>query len=151
MKENDSLQALTSSLPRPTLPCRIDIGPTHKGALPKWNIELLHRSNVRIVARRPEKRPQSNPPIQSIKKQQNSKPPKTQSWDTHFGLVTAGAAPGSAHAHPSSLSTETPLPALSSPPDSRSVKEHLAVQATIRAYQVNKREAARNAIPVPVT
>ncbi|XP_065826622.1 2-oxoglutarate dehydrogenase complex component E1-like isoform X2 [Oscarella lobularis] len=59
-----------------------------------------------------------------------------KSWDTHFGLVTAGAAPGSAHAHPSSLSTETPLPALSSPPDSRSVKEHLAVQATIRAYQV---------------
>eukprot|EP00118_Oscarella_pearsei_P028876 m.3177 g.3177 ORF g.3177 m.3177 type:complete len:996 (+) comp9096_c0_seq1:289-3276(+) len=58
-----------------------------------------------------------------------------KSWDVHFRLVTSGAKPGAAFTSPHSL-TDKAIALSPLATDTSSVRDHLAVQATIRAYQV---------------
>ena len=59
-----------------------------------------------------------------------------QSWDAFFRSTTAGAPPGHAYTPPSSLRPSSSLPITTTQADPSVIRDHLRVQALIRAYQI---------------
>ena len=59
-----------------------------------------------------------------------------QSWDAFFRSTTAGAPPGHAYTSPSSLRPSSSLPITTTQADPSVIRDHLRVQALIRAYQI---------------
>lgn len=63
-----------------------------------------------------------------------------KSWDEFFSRATAGAPPGEAYTPPPTIRS---APVSTATTDSTTIKDHLAVQALIRAYQIRGHNMAQ--------
>ena len=72
-----------------------------------------------------------------------------QSWDAFFRSATAGAPPGYAYTPPSSLRPSSVLPTTSTTTqvDPSIIRDHLRVQALIRAYQIRGHNIGTGGLP----
>ena len=80
----------------------------------------------------------------------SSSPPSfIQSWDAFFRSATAGAPPGHAYTPPSSLRPSSVLPTTSTTTqvDPSIIRDHLRVQALIRAYQIRGHNIGTGGLP----
>ena len=64
-------------------------------------------------------------------------PPVNQSWDEFFSRTSAGAPPGHVYTSPPTIRPDATCD------DPQLIKDHLAVQALIRAYQIRGHNIAK--------